>query len=103
MKIVDGVKYLKIGEVAKQIGKSPQTIKHWYEWMNSKPQTEKVLPQFYILDKRGTRYFKEIDMPLLKSFSESIFYGEMSEFNAKLWGERGQLIVERGNQRSRTL
>ena len=100
LKIVDGVKYLKIGEVAKKIGKSPQTIKHWYEWMSSGPETDKVLPKFYILDKRLTRFFKEEDLPAIIAFSESVKYGEMSDFNVGLWGERGQLISERGNQRT---
>ena len=101
MKIIDGVKYYKIGEAAKLINKSPQTIKHWYEWVEYTGDKSKQLPKVYHLDNRGTRYFREQDIPALQKFGENIKYGEMSEFNSYLWGERGQLIRERGTHRWR--
>lgn len=101
MIVVDGVKYLRIGEVAKLIGKSALTIKHWYEWMDTKPDTTQKLPPIYRFecDKRNTRFFKETDVKHLRKFIDNMVRGEMSEYNATLWGERGKLILERGTQK----
>lgn len=98
MKTINGEKFCRIGEVAKEINRSAQTIKHWYKWAEESGNTN-VLPKVFRLDSRGTRYFRLEDVPKLAEFAENIEYGQMSDYNSKLWGERGQLIRERGKQR----
>lgn len=98
MKTIKGEEFCRIGTVAKEIDRSAQTIKHWYKWAEQSGNTD-MLPPVYRLDSRGTRYFKKADIPKLAEFAEGIEYGQMSDYNSKLWGERGQLIRERGKQR----
>lgn len=91
MKRIDDVVYLTIGEVAKMIERGPQTIKNWYAWQD-KEQTD-ILPSMHTdLDAKGTRYFKETDIPLLIHFRDNIKYGMMADFNRDKWGIRGQEI-----------
>jgi hypothetical protein len=85
MKIIDGQNYLKIGEVAKLLEKSAQTIKIWYEYAQ---ENNVELPKYRTdLDARGTRYWKEIDVEKLKAFRDSITKGMMVGTTEKKWGE----------------
>lgn len=93
MKTINGETYLTIGEVAKIIERGTQTIKNWYEWQDKERTDE--LPEIYTdLDAKGTRYFKEEDVPLLAMFRDNIKYGMMASVNRSKWGERGQKIIQ---------
>lgn len=95
MKVVDGIKYLTIGEAAKIVGRGAQTIKSWYKWaeQNNKDIKELGLPEFRRdIDRRQTYFFKDTDVTLLLKFKDSIAYGQMSDFNVNRWGERGKVI-----------
>jgi len=97
MKNIDGINYLTIGEVAKQIDRSAQTIKNWYKWKEAalNPRS-KELPDFRRdIDKKQTYYFAESVIPELVAFRDDISYGQMSEFSVTRWGERGKEIAER--------
>lgn len=86
MKVIDGEKYLTIGEVSKEIGRGVVTIKNWYEY---KDEYGANLPEmFQHFDKKGTRYFKEKDIPKLIAFRDSISYGQLAEVSRRKWGER---------------
>lgn len=79
----DNINYLRIGEVAKRINKTTQTIKSWYGWAEFTGNKEILgeLPTIYRFDKRGTRYFKESDIPQLEKWcNKYISYGTMSDY-----------------------
>ncbi|ADL40335.1 hypothetical protein phiCTP1_gp34 [Clostridium phage phiCTP1] len=79
----DNINYLRIGEVAKRIDKTTQTIKSWYGWaeFTGDKEIQSGLPTIYRFDKRGTRYFKESDIPQLeKWYNKYISYGTMSNY-----------------------
>jgi hypothetical protein len=88
MKIIDEKRFLTIGEVSGIIKRTARTIKNWYEWAE---QTEalKELPVMYVnLDKKGTRYFLEDDIPKLELFRDTIDYGKMATYSRTRWGKR---------------
>lgn len=87
-KVIDGVTYLRIGEVAKLIDRSALTIKNWYQWAEETDNLDLLPPIYFIGEKRKIRHFREEDVPKLIKFRDSIQYGSMSEFNEKKWGDR---------------
>lgn len=97
IKEVNGTVYIKIGLAAKLVGKSTQTIKHWYEYA----QEKKIdFPTIHTeLDNRGTRYFTQEAIYALEKFGKNISYGSMSDFNIKLWGNRGENIQAKNSNR----
>jgi hypothetical protein len=89
--------FIKIGLASKIIGRSTQTIKHWYEYAKTKGI---YLPEMYTnIDKRGTRYFKENDLAVISKFADNVTYGSMSDYNIKLWGEKGKTIESKQSTR----
>lgn len=82
--------YITIGEVAKKIGRGVVTIKNWYEWAEKNDRLDMLPEMRRDLDARGTRYFREADIPKLIEFRDSIKYGMMADVNRKKWGERGR-------------
>ena len=98
MKVKDGVEYLKIGEVADILGRSPQTIKIWYEWFEKQPEEYKEQNPFpevrQDLDKRGTRYYRKDEIDYLLEFKQELGYGDITEITRDKWGERGKRIKE---------
>jgi len=106
MKQINGINYLRIGEVAKIIDRTVITIKNWYAWAESQSaaiQAANPLPEICILDVRGTRYFAETDIPMLIEFRDNIVPGSLSDFNVTLWGQRGKSILERGTGKTKQL
>jgi transposase-like protein len=99
MKILGDQTYFTIGEVARRIGRLPQTIKNWYKWYENQDEETKEkypLPKpITDLDAKGTHYFREEDVELLNAFKNSIKYGTMSDFSSTRWGKRGQEIQQR--------
>lgn len=89
MKKIDGEIYLTIGQVAKEVGRGVTTIKNWYEWAEENDRLDDLPEVKTDFDKRGTRYFKESDIPTLIEFRDSIKYGMMADVNRKKWGSRG--------------
>lgn len=85
-------KYLTIGEVARIIGRSPSTIKNWYEWYNEQSDEVKQvnpLPEYRTdRNEKGTRFFRESDIEILEKFRDSISYGKMAEISRQKWGKR---------------
>jgi hypothetical protein len=101
MKNIGGVNYLTIGETAKLVDRSAQTIKNWYRWCQSEEvdPNKAGLPEFRRdLDAKGTYHFAETDIDKLITFRDSISYGQMSEFNVSRWGQRGKEIEARKNE-----
>lgn len=99
-KDVNGETYLSIGEVAKKIKRSTQTIKHWYAWAEKNDRL-RDLPEIKRFGKLGVRHFREKDIAKLRHFRDSIAYGMMSDFNVQNWGERGRRIMDEGTQRKK--
>lgn len=87
MKIIDGENYLKIGKVAELVGRTPLTIKNWYEWAEMNNCLE-ALPKMVRIGKRQIRFYKEDELYKLTRFRDSIEYGSMSDFNETKWGDR---------------
>lgn len=104
MKTVDGQKYLTIGEVAREIGRIPQTLKNWLSWYEAQEeevQTKCPLPKAITdLDTKGTRFFRAEDLPIFHAFKDSLQYGKMAEFSITRWGKRGQEIQNRKDETS---
>lgn len=98
--------YISISDVAYVIGVSIQTVKRWIKWYES-PEFDKpddlVLPEYYFMDKRQTKYFKKSDIGVFKDFKiklASTHWGVMADFNsAYQWGERGE---ERCNRQGKS-
>lgn len=87
MKVVDDINYLRIGEVGKIVSRTPLTIKRWFKWSK---ENGIPFPKYYVLDRRGTWFFRESDIPLIKQFQQDLIkWGAMSDFNRHFWGERG--------------
>lgn len=98
MKTINGVNYLSIGETAKLVDRSAQTIKNWFKWCSAQgvEPNQVGLPEYRRdLDGKGTYHFKEEDIPALIDFRDSISYGQMSDFNITRWGQRGREIEAR--------
>lgn len=80
--------YVTIVQAAKMIGTSAHTIRRWYKWWeneNFEHHKGLYLPPYYILDRRGTKWFKEEDVYHLKEFRRRLnltHRGEMNTFNA---------------------
>lgn len=99
MKIVNEETYLTIGEIAQKIDRIPRTVKNWISWYETQSEEVKVrlpLPTPIVdLDRKGTRYFKEADLPVFEEFRDKIKRGTMSEYSVTLWGKRGKEIQKR--------
>lgn len=94
---------IRIGEVAKLIGRTPRSIKHWYSWEEEfgvSPILGK-LPPVYRIGPRGDRYFEIEDIHLLIKFRDNLKLhpGLMGEFNRRNKGELGKLQQERAEFR----
>lgn len=104
MKNIDGQRYLTIGEVAREIGRIPQTLKNWITWYEDQPEDIKLkfpLPAPVTdLDTKGTRFFKVEDLPVFQNFKDLIKYGTMAEFSVTRWGKKGQDILKRKEERN---
>lgn len=81
--------YISIGRVADKVGRGATTIKTWYEWAEKNDRLEALPEMKRDLDNRGTRYFKESDIPKLIKFRDNIKYGMMADVNRLKWGKRG--------------
>lgn len=98
MKTVEGENYLTVGETAKLVKRSAQTIKSWYRWSEQEQKSldELGLPAYRRdLDGKQTYHFNEKDIPKLIAFREDISYGQMADFNVGRWGKRGKDIESR--------
>lgn len=101
MRTIDDITYFTIGEIAKRIGRSVQTIKNWYDWREQHPESSSSLPDFRTdITARGTRFFAERDIPLLESFRDNVQYGKMSDVNVTKWGQRGVEIMQRKEEKN---
>jgi hypothetical protein len=81
--------YIRIGDLAEILDRSPQTIKNWYKWLDQQgPEMKNMLPEVYLVGSKGIRHFKKSDIPKFKKFRDGIKYGSMAEFNSTLWGKR---------------
>lgn len=97
--------YLSINQVAIIIDSSVTSIKRWYKWYEDNTfDTPKdlILPKYYYLDGRKTKYFHRGDIITLQDFKEKLntsHKGIMAEYNANYqWGVRGKEIKERKEQ-----
>ena len=94
--------YLSINQVSIIIDSSVTTIKRWYKWYeddNFDKPLDLVLPKYYYLDGRKTKYFHRNDIVILQKFKECLntcHKGIMAEYNAEYqWGNRGKEIIKR--------
>jgi len=98
MKKIGNKTYLKIGEVAKILDRSPQMIKIWYEY--AEQHEEVKLPDYRTdLDNAGSRYFLEEDVMKLEEFQQTIQRGMMAEVTSTKWGQRGKKVKHYGLNR----
>lgn len=81
---------ITIGDLAKEVGRSAATIKNWYEWAEKHDRLDDLPEMYRDIDKKGTRYFNEDDIPKFIEFRESIQYGMMADVSREKWGSRGR-------------
>lgn len=91
MRNENGVNYLTIGEVSTRIGRSPSTIKNWYEWyemQTDEVKAEAPLPAIRTdLNAKKTRFFLEGELPLFEVFIKGMKYGKVAEVSRRKWGQ----------------
>jgi|SRR5690625_2268260 len=90
----NGYSYVTIGEVAEEIDRGSTTIKNWYEWAEKNGRLDDLPEMKTDFDAKGTRYFREVDIPKLIEFRDNIKYGMMADINREKWGQRGRQVVE---------
>jgi hypothetical protein len=103
MREIDGKILYTVGNLAKILRKTSQTINKWYKFseMIRKNEISRTRPGQVILPKciriNKIKYWKEEDIDKIIKFSENIKRGDMSEFNRNFsWGkERGEEISKR--------
>lgn len=78
--------YISITKVCLRMDINPMTIRRWYLWYEN-PKFEKPeelkLPKYYYKDRRGTKYFRVADIPILEEFRDLIrtkYKGAMKDF-----------------------
>lgn len=104
MKTINGERFLTIGEVSEIVLRGVQTIKAWYKWAEDNNCTEQLPEVHRDIDQKGTRYFRETDLHLMKVFRDSVKYGNMAEQSRTRWGKRGKEIAARkAKKRSKTV
>lgn len=87
-------KLYKIGEVAKIIGRSNQTIGLWYDAVKNGVEVDAELPEPKMIN--GFRHFDEDDIQMLMNFRDNIKRGTMAKYNREnKWGKRGEDISKR--------
>lgn len=97
--------YISISQVAYLLDSSNMSIVRWYKWWES-PEFEKpedlVLPPYYYLNRRRTKYFKKSDISILKEFKIKLattHRGCMADFNnAYTGGKAGKARCERSGK-----
>ena len=90
--IIDGKEYIKIGDAAKLIDRTPLTIKNWYEWAELHEMLH-LLPELKRVGKRKTRYYKGDELYKLNEFKKHVAdKGLMNDFNRTKWGKRGNKV-----------
>lgn len=93
---MESTKLYKIGEVAKIVGRSPQTISLWYDAVEAGIEVGAELPKPKYLGENRIRYFNQIDIEMLINFRNKVKRGTMAEFNRNFkWGKRGEDISRR--------
>ena len=91
---MENKKLYKIGEVAKIIGRSNQTIVLWYAAVEAGIDVGAELPEPTMIN--GFRYFTEEDIEKLINFRNNVKRGSMAEYNRLYkWGTRGADISKR--------
>lgn len=86
-KEIEGVMHLTLSDVAKEIDRTPTTIKRWYEFYEKMPKEEQdTFPELPEMMQKGNKkwyYIKEEDIPKLIKFRDSIGYGDLSYYYNK--------------------
>lgn len=87
MRIINGQQLYKIGEVAKVVNRTTQTINNWLKAQQAGIHTEIKLPEPIIINR--IKYFKEEDLQVFIDYENSIKRGDLADYNRNLWGVRG--------------
>lgn len=90
---------IKISDAAKLIGRTTQTVKHWYKWVELVGQQNipVTLPKRERIGSRGDMYVNKQDIPMLATFRDFLALnpGIMRIYNRTRQGEAGRLRQER--------
>lgn len=88
--------YVSLSRAALMLDASAMTLKRWYIWYESpryEHPSDLKLPEYFYFDKRGTKFFKVSDLPMLREFQTKVqttHRGCMAQYNADVaWGKRG--------------
>lgn len=90
------MKKLTANKVAQHLDIAVKTLDSWYKFYNDpeieKPEDMPELPAYQQETERGTRYWKEEDLPKLEKFQAWIPKGRggvMGAVNSKYWSKKG--------------
>lgn len=93
---MENTKLYKIGEAAKIVGRSPQTISLWYDAVEAGIEVGAELPKPKYIGESRIRYFNQDDIEMIINFRNKVKRGTMAEFNRNFkWGKRGEDISKR--------
>lgn len=102
MKEINGVKYYRVSEVCKMVGRSHTTITR--VWYGAEEYAKEhnihfpfVLPTYRTdLDKKGSRYWSEEGVQKLIQFRDRILPGDLAFYNREyMWGERNKILKDK--------
>lgn len=101
MRIINGKQLYTVGDAALLTMRQKSTINRWFKYseMVREGQISKSYPGQTLIPPciriNGIKYWDKKGLDKIIQFAKSIKRGSMADFNAKYWGERGQVIKEK--------
>ncbi|KXZ39464.1 hypothetical protein SAMN05661008_00349 [Alkalithermobacter thermoalcaliphilus JW-YL-7 = DSM 7308] len=95
MRIIDNIQYYTTTDVAKEVGKSQQTIWLWDKYSNELEARNEPRLIPVPLWHNNSRYYTAEQVEEIKEFSNNIKRGDLARFNREKWGKRGKEIKKR--------
>ena len=86
MKKINGELYYSLTEVGLIINKTKLTIVRWYEYEQTLPEEERLLPQYIEWGNCKTKYIKFTDMDKVHQFVKNKKRGNMKNISDKYNG-----------------
>lgn len=98
MRIINGIELYTVGDIAKLVGRSNQTINIWYKYSDSireyKMKYDLVMPKCIRIN--GIKYWTKDQLSDINNFANSMKRGSISQYTRlNCWGKRGKEIQKR--------
>ena len=86
MKIIDGKMYYSLTEIGAIIGRTKVTILRWYEYEETLPVEQRILPGYITLGQQHAKYFAAQDIDTFYEFMKTNKRGTMKNVSDKYNG-----------------